>query len=64
MYTSTGLGFSEINPREKEINSLTQTVFYSSELMSRQVPSVLRLPWSTAPVTHTYMLSWLGMSVE
>ena len=31
-----GLGFSEINPKEKEINSLTQTVFYSSELMSRQ----------------------------
>ena len=32
-----GLGFSEINPKEKEINSLTQTVFYSVELMARQV---------------------------
>ena len=31
-----GLGFADINPKEKEINSLTQTVFYSSELMSQQ----------------------------
>jgi hypothetical protein len=31
-----GLGFAEINPREKEINSLTQTVFYSTELMRGQ----------------------------
>lgn len=31
-----GLGFSDINPKEKEINSLTQTVFYSSELMRMQ----------------------------
>ena len=27
---------SEINPKEKEINSLTQTAFYSIELMARQ----------------------------
>jgi len=31
-----GLGFADINPKEKEINSLTQTVFYSSELMRTQ----------------------------
>jgi hypothetical protein len=31
-----GLGFDNINPKEKEINSLTQTVFYSSELMRMQ----------------------------
>jgi hypothetical protein len=31
-----GLGFAEINPKEKEINSLTQTVFYSAELMGMQ----------------------------
>lgn len=31
-----GLGFSEINTREKDINSLTQTVFYSTELMGMQ----------------------------
>jgi hypothetical protein len=31
-----GLGFSDINLKEKEINSLTQTVFYSSELMRQQ----------------------------
>ena len=31
-----GLGFTEINPKEKEINSLTRTVFYSSEMMKRQ----------------------------
>eukprot|EP00804_Cyclotella_cryptica_P011896 CCRYP_004399-RA/>CCRYP_004399-RA protein AED:0.06 eAED:0.06 QI:211/0.78/0.8/1/0.71/0.6/15/1860/1813 len=28
-----GLGFSEINPREKDINSLTQTVFYNIDLI-------------------------------
>jgi len=31
-----GLGFAEINPREKDINSLTQTVFYSTDLMRGQ----------------------------
>ena len=31
-----GLGFADINPREKEINSLTQTVFYSTDLMRGQ----------------------------
>jgi hypothetical protein len=31
-----GLGFAEINPREKEINALTQTSFYSAELMRGQ----------------------------
>ena len=31
-----GLGFQEVNPREKEVNSLTQTVFYSTELMASQ----------------------------
>jgi hypothetical protein len=31
-----GLGLSDINPREKDINSLTQTAFYSCELMARQ----------------------------
>lgn len=30
------LGFAEINPKEKEINSLTQTVFYTTELMKSQ----------------------------
>eukprot|EP00961_Rhodomonas_salina_P131543 1770446-Rhodomonas_salina.2 len=30
------LGFAEINPREKEVNSLTQTVFYTTELMRGQ----------------------------
>ena len=34
--TFVGLGFAEINPKEKEINSLTQTVFYLSELMKMQ----------------------------
>ena len=29
-------GFSEVNPKEKEINSLTQTAFYGTEMMSRQ----------------------------
>lgn len=31
-----GLGFSDINMKEKDVNSLTQTVFYSSEMMQRQ----------------------------
>ena len=31
-----GLGLSQIVPAEKEINSLTQTAFYSLEMMSRQ----------------------------
>ena len=31
-----GLGFSQINLREKEINSLTRTAFYNGEMMSRQ----------------------------
>ena len=35
-----GLGFSEINPKEKDVNSLTQTVFYSTEMMLRQVDCV------------------------
>lgn len=29
------LGFSDINPREKDINSLTQTVFYQTSLMQK-----------------------------
>jgi len=31
-----GLGFSDINPKEKDVNSLTQTVFYSADLMRGQ----------------------------
>ncbi|CAE8670279.1 unnamed protein product [Polarella glacialis] len=31
-----GLGFSDMNLKEKDINSLTQTVFYSAEMMQRQ----------------------------
>lgn len=31
-----GLGFAEINPKEKEINALTQTVFYLYDLMRSQ----------------------------
>ncbi|KAL7554568.1 hypothetical protein ACHAWF_019036 [Thalassiosira exigua] len=31
-----GLGFSDINPKEKDINSLTQTVFYLTDLMRHQ----------------------------
>jgi len=31
-----GLGFAEVNPKEKEINSLTQTVFYEVSLMQSQ----------------------------
>lgn len=29
------LGFNDINPKEKEINSLTQAVFYDVEMMGR-----------------------------
>ena len=35
LQTHVGLGFSEINPKEKEINSLTQTVFYESSFMAQ-----------------------------
>jgi hypothetical protein len=31
-----GLGLSDINPKEKDINCLTQTVFYSQDLMRQQ----------------------------
>jgi hypothetical protein len=31
-----GLGFAEINLKEKDVNSLTQTVFYSTDLMKVQ----------------------------
>eukprot|EP01043_Picozoa_sp_COSAG02_P023858 COSAG02_NODE_1285_length_13457_cov_11.145606_9_plen_1761_part_00 len=31
-----GLGFPDVNPKEKDINSLSQTVFYLDELMSSQ----------------------------
>ena len=31
-----GLGFADMNLREKEINSLTQTVFYTTDLASQQ----------------------------
>lgn len=31
-----GLGLSDINPKEKDINCLTQTVFYSQDLMRSQ----------------------------
>ena len=34
-----GLGLSPFVPAEKEINSLTQTAFYSCEMMGRQVSS-------------------------
>lgn len=34
--TLVGLGFTDINPKEKEINSLNQTVFYLDSLMSSQ----------------------------
>ena len=34
MSNFVGLGFSDINPNEKEINSLTQTVFYDASLMA------------------------------
>lgn len=32
----TALGFAEINPAEKDINSLSQTIFYSTDLMMTQ----------------------------
>jgi hypothetical protein len=32
----TALGFAEINPTEKDINSLSQTIFYSTDLMMTQ----------------------------
>ena len=31
--TFTGLGFPDINPKDKEFNCLTQTSFYSNKLM-------------------------------
>ena len=31
-----GLGFSQINLREKDVNALTRSAFYSSEMMQRQ----------------------------
>lgn len=31
------LGFPEFNPNEKEINCLTQSVFYETELMRGQM---------------------------
>jgi hypothetical protein len=31
-----GLGFSDINPKEKDINSLTQTVFYNIDMIRGQ----------------------------
>ena len=33
---SIGLGFTDYNPKEKDVNSMTQTVFYSAEFMRRQ----------------------------
>ena len=35
-YDYIGLGFADINPKEKDITSLTQTVFYSTNMMSMQ----------------------------
>jgi hypothetical protein len=29
-------GFTDVNPKEKDVNSMTQTVFYSTEMMARQ----------------------------
>jgi hypothetical protein len=46
-HTFAGLGFNSINPREKEFNSLTQTVFYLSEFMQRQ-------SWSGLSVVMSY----------
>jgi len=34
--TYVGMGFADINLREKDINSLTQTVFYTTELAAQQ----------------------------
>jgi hypothetical protein len=33
---NAGLGFTDYNPKEKDINSMTQTVFYDTEFMRRQ----------------------------
>ncbi len=33
---NAGLGFTDYNPKEKDINSMTQTVFYDSDFMRRQ----------------------------
>lgn len=33
---NVGLGFTDYNPKEKDVNSMTQTVFYSTEFMRRQ----------------------------
>eukprot|EP00536_Pseudo-nitzschia_multiseries_P000059 jgi/Psemu1/321429/estExt_fgenesh1_pg.C_20043 len=34
--SNAGLGFTDYNPKEKEINSMTQTVFYDTAFMRRQ----------------------------
>ena len=34
--TLIGLGFTDFNPKEKDVNSMTQTVFYETEFMQRQ----------------------------
>jgi hypothetical protein len=47
LFEYMALGFQEINPKEKDINSLTQTVFYSADLMRGQV------------YMYTYMRVWL-----
>jgi hypothetical protein len=31
-----GLGFNSVNPKEKDVNSLTRTVFYTEAMMARQ----------------------------
>lgn len=33
---NVGLGFTDYNPKEKDVNSMTQTVFYDTEFMRRQ----------------------------
>ena len=33
---NVGLGFTDYNPKEKDINSMTQTVFYDTDFMRRQ----------------------------
>jgi hypothetical protein len=35
--TYIGLGFTDVNPNEKEINNMTQTVFYRSDLAQSQM---------------------------
>ena len=37
LFNHVALGFPDTNPNEKEINSLTQTVFYTKDLMSMQM---------------------------